>query len=880
MNRLQLIWHRAIASGAALKTLVAHHATRRKLADEALRESERRFRRLAELSNDFFWETDTEHRYTMLDYGTIHRGQHEKWKKLGKPPWDIPYTSPDEAAWAAHRATIAARKPFVDFAMSRIDRGEERFYELAGEPRFDSGGAFLGYRGVGRETTSRIRAERALRVSEERHARAMLSANAGFWDWDVEKDEYYTSPRFIEMVGFAPGTTFAGREDFHYRSNYFPEDREKWRVGVRKLFAGSGSRLAMEVRVTVAGETRWHAMHGICFRENGKVVRWTGYATDVTERKRAEEALRLSEERYARAIDGADVGHWDCDLVTQEMFVSERAREMLALPEGPLPANWREIMALVPMHPEDRGVMAERVAACIAAGTHEREYRVIPRPGAVRWLRTQGKVFRDASGAAVRLTGSIADITERRLATEALAVSEARYARAMEASEAGHFEWDIATDEMFLSARMKVMLGFAPDTPFANRAEFVEKQNFLSGERERLERALRGSFVDPEGRYEIDYRIRLPSGEERWMRSQGKLFRDADGKPVRMAGSMTDVTERKRIEHESRSRQEMLEVAQQAARAVQWEWRNAAGPWSQKWSPELEAMFGLQPGAYDGTFAAWRKMVHLDDWANVKSAIAHALATGEIDVEYRVLHPDGRVRWLNQKGRTFLGDDGKPVRSIGFMFDVTERKEAEAELRQLEQKLRRSQRLEAMGTLAGGIAHDFNNILHAILGYGEIAAGAAKNGTRLRHAVDSIVAAGERGRALVDRILAFSRSGAGERTAVPVEEVVREALNQLAATLPDNVTVVPRLRAGRAAMLGDSTQVHQVVANLANNAVQAMPHGGVLRVALEVEHLDSPRVASVGTIAAGDYIVLRVSDTGTGIPPAVFEHMFDPFFTT
>ena len=75
MNRLQLIWHGAIASGAALKTLVAHHATRRKLADEALRESERRFRRLAELSNDFFWETDTEHRYTMLDYGTIHRGQ-------------------------------------------------------------------------------------------------------------------------------------------------------------------------------------------------------------------------------------------------------------------------------------------------------------------------------------------------------------------------------------------------------------------------------------------------------------------------------------------------------------------------------------------------------------------------------------------------------------------------------------------------------------------------------------------------------------------------------------------------------------------------------------------------------------------------------------
>src|SRR5262245_66586358 len=132
----------------------------------------------------------------------------------------------------------------------------------------------------------------------------------------------------------------------------------------------------------------------------------------------------------------------------------------------------------------------------------------------------------------------------------------------------------------------------------------------------------------------------------------------------------------------------------------------------------------------------------------------------------------------------------------------------------------------------------------------------------------------------IDRILAFSRSGVGERVPVHVQAVVREALDQAAARLPGSVTVSRRLRAGRAATLGDSTQVHQVVMNLASNAVQAMPQGGVLHVALETARVDAARAATVGAIVPGDYIRLRVSDTGTGIPEDVLERMFDPFFTT
>src|SRR4249919_2314317 len=127
------------------------------------------------------------------------------------------------------------------------------------------------------------------------------------------------------------------------------------------------------------------------------------------------------------------------------------------------------------------------------------------------------------------------------------------------------------------------------------------------------------------------------------------------------------------------------------------------------------------------------------------------------------------------------------------MLDVTERHQAEEERRQLERQLRQAQRLEAMGTLAGGIAHDFNNILGAILGYGEMALRDAPDGSRLARDIDNIMVAGERGRALVDRVLAFSRSAVGEVVPVHVEGVVREVLDQVLAKLPSSVTVHAKL---------------------------------------------------------------------------------------
>jgi len=216
---------------------------------------------------------------------------------------------------------------------------------------------------------------------------------------------------------------------------------------------------------------------------------------------------------------------------------------------------------------------------------------------------------------------------------------------------------------------------------------------------------------------------------------------------------------------------------------------------------------------------------------------------------------------------------------------VTRRKRAEEaqcvqERERDEMQRQQAAKMEAIGRLAGGIAHDFNNILGAILGFGELAQSNLSEGSAVRHQIDQVMHAGMRGKGLVDRILAFSRSGVGERVPVQVQAVVEETLELLAASLPVDVRMERRLDAADLAVVGDATQFHQVVMNLCTNAVHAMERVGVLTVVLERVAVGERRVLSHGTLSAGSYVRLLVSDTGGGIPPAVLKRMFDPFFTT
>ena len=198
----------------------------------------------------------------------------------------------------------------------------------------------------------------------------------------------------------------------------------------------------------------------------------------------------------------------------------------------------------------------------------------------------------------------------------------------------------------------------------------------------------------------------------------------------------------------------------------------------------------------------------------------------------------------------------------------------------LQAQLARASKLESLGTLAGGVAHDFNNVLAGIVGYGEMAQEAAPAGSDQARHIDKVLRAALRGKALVGRVLSFSRGGARASTVFELQPVVEEVLALLSASLRPGVVLARALEAPGACLRGDSTQAFEAVMNLCTNAMQAMPAGGMLSVRLARTHVAQPRVLSHSQLLAGDYLALSVSDQGTGIAPEVMDHLFEPFYTT
>ncbi|HUP08966.1 MAG TPA: PAS domain S-box protein, partial [Caldimonas sp.] len=471
----------------------------------------------------------------------------------------------------------------------------------------------------------------------------------------------------------------------------------------------------------------------------------------------------------------------------------------------------------------------------------------------------------------VAISRRLADALTGLLMFRRLQDSERKLEEAQRIAHVGHWESDFETGALTLSDEACRILGLQPHDVAQWQGRFHELVH--PDDRSRVVQAL-ATADGGASEADLEYRVVRPDGEVRTVLARREVKQPEAGRPWRQFGMVQDITELRRAE-EARLASEMrfrtfvdfaadafflqddsgtlIDVNRQACMSLGYGRHELIGMHPRDFDPDVER--GMRRNIGDRLVG--EQVVSFESRNRRKDGT-------EFPVEVR-------VRGFEQGGRRFR---------VSLARDISERKEAEAARARLEEELRRAQKMEAIGTLAGGIAHDFNNILGAILGYGEIAQWKAADGRAIDDELEQVMQAGERGKRLVEHILAFSRTGAGDSRPVRVQSVVAETLRLLAASLPAGVRLEQRLDAGDAAISGDATQLHQVAMNLCTNAIQAMPSGGVLSVSLDRMEVTQPRTISHGMLERGSYVRLEVSDTGTGIPPAALDRIFDPFFTT
>jgi PAS domain S-box-containing protein len=362
------------------------------------------------------------------------------------------------------------------------------------------------------------------------------------------------------------------------------------------------------------------------------------------------------------------------------------------------------------------------------------------------------------------------------------------------------------------------------------------------------------------------------SGAERLIEWRNTLLRDADGNIVGTFSSGTDITERTEAVRALRTAEERMRFALESADVGIWDMDYTTGVL--EWSETLEAQFGLQRGTFEGTFEAFIELIHPDDRVAVLESVERAMRSGrDFSIQHRTIRPDGNVRWLTGAGRIHRGQDGEPLRGIGISLDITERHSLEAQYQQ-------AQKMEAVGRLAGGIAHDFNNLLTAILGYCELLMADLGRDDPHRDDVVEIHKAGTSAAALTRQLLAFSRKQIIEPTLLDLNDVVSDLRPMLERIIGEDVEVVLGLDPNLALVQADRGQVDQIVLNLAVNARDAMPKGGTLRIETANVELDDHYAKTHIDVIPGWYVVLTLTDTGTGITPEVQARLFEPFFTT
>jgi PAS domain S-box-containing protein len=606
------------------------------------------------------------------------------------------------------------------------------------------------------------------------------------------------------------------------------------------------------------------------FDPQGKMIGTVGSARDVTEIKRVEEALHCNEMLLNETQKLAKIGGWSWDVDRQSMTWTEETYRIHEMAPGDIPPGSAEHIAQsAACYPPDvRTVVLDAFKRCAMTGEpYDLEVPFTTTQGRKLWVRTMAEAVK-SGGRVVKVVGNLIDITDRKAAEERLSQSESKLNSIFRAAPIGI---GVVCDRAFVDVNdlFCKMIGYAREELIGKNSRMIyptdEDYDFVGREKYRQ--------INQQGTGQVETRLKCKGGEILEV-----IMSSTPLDPADLSAGVTftalDITKRKQ--------------AESALRESEARYRGIV-------ENAIEGLFQSTPEgrfiSVNSAFATMlgygtpNEMVHaISDIAEQYYADPHdrrrykdlLVRDGAIkDFEFQVRRKDGSLIWVSNSTRSIYDQEGKLIRYEGIVINITARKEAEEENRRLQEQLFHAQKMESVGRLAGGVAHDFNNMLAIILGHTEMALDQVAKEIPLHADLEEIRKAANRSAELTRQLLAFARKQTVAPKVLDLNRTVEGMLKMLRRLIGEEIDLLWQPASVLWPIKVDPSQIDQILANLCVNSRDAISGTGqvVIRTHNEtfVQRVDRPN---------GDFVMLSVSDNGSGMSPEALSHVFEPFFTT
>ena len=751
----------------------------------------------------------------------------------------------DERLGSVPVLLVSALRKDSESALEGLRAGAEDYLEAPYDPvRLVAKVAHLLERKAG---------ENALRESE-RYFRALIeSASDMICLLGGDGGLLYHSPSVTRLLGYDEGE-LRGRKILDF---IHPDDRAGAGAAVSSL-RGAVRGVLVESHRFRHRDGSWR--HFECtyknLSDNPAVGGILLNARDTTERTLAEQSLRRSEAKYRMLMEQASDGICITDGRTI-LDVNTRGCEMVGYAREELVGlSINELN-----NHEDLGNAPLRLAEIRAGKTLVSERLLRRKDGTLLHVEMSAKALEDG-----RIQAIVRDITERKRSEEALRSSLRQYDELLSSVEGIVWEADPRTVRFtFVSKQAEAILGYPAGQWLSEETFWVDH---LHDEDRAWAVAACSTATRAGHSHNLEYRMVAADGRVVWLRDLVTVTL-SDGEPTKLRGIMVDVTERKRAEEALRSTEQSYRDLVENAKDI-------------IYTHDLEGRYltlnkaGEEVTGYTREEAVGKSLAQVvapEYLEKAREMVAKKLSgEGPTIYDLEIVAKDGR-RVAVEVSTMLLYRDGEPVAVQGVARDVTER-------RQLEEQLRQAQKMEAVGRLAGGIAHDFNNLLTIIGGYTSLMLRKMGPSDPLREKAEGVKEAADRAAELTRQLLAFSRKQILQPRVIDLNELIRGTGKMLRALISEDYEIVTALPPGVGRINADPGQVEQILMNLLVNARDAMPGGG--KIVIETADVDLGGDYASTHIAAspGPYVMLAVTDSGTGMDAETQKHIFEPFFTT